>query len=123
MPQMQSAQVAVADFGAPNVAAPVLVFQALSGGVVDLDFFNSEAKTDLTVSVQVSADGITYNATSVNNNSAVITNVAVQPRVQRNFTINLRNNIDNYFRVVASGGVRGTMQYRSANAQLQQVLM
>lgn len=122
MSSLQSAQVSVADFGAPNVSAPVLVFQARSGGNVSLTFENPVANTDLTVAVQVSVDNVTYAATTAPNNLEAVTAVVVAPRVRKDFTINLRAGIDNYFRVVASGGVRGVMQYRGDNAQIEQII-
>ena len=123
MPYPQTAQVAVAAFGAPVVAAPVVSFSAASGGNVIMTFSNPVDDASLVVSVQVSADNATFVATSANNNLVAITSEVILPRTSRTFTINLRGNKDSFFRVVASGGVRGELHWRGDAAGIQQFIV
>jgi hypothetical protein len=114
MPQNQVANIAVFDFGAPAATATVLKFRAKPnvGGKLDLKFENSDGANQITVSVEVSADNVTYAATTAGNNLAAVTNLAVPRKVSKEATILLRRGVDLYLRVTASGSARGQLQMR-----------
>jgi len=112
MPQTQTAQVALYDFGAPAGAlAEVLKFRARKGGKLDLKLENPGVEA-FNASVQVSADGTTWAATTAANNGTAVTNLAVPAKQSKEATINLRDGQDNFVRVLANGGVRGQIQIR-----------
>ena len=111
MPRRQAAAVDVYDFGAPAAVATVLDFKVLQGGKLDLCFENLEAP-DLTVSVEVSEDGVTYAATTAADNLAVVTDEVVAGGCNKDFTVLARQDLDNYVRVRALGGTRANMQVR-----------
>jgi hypothetical protein len=111
MPRLQTAQVANYDFGAPSVSAEVLRFKAPQGGFLRGVFANL-GDTDLTVSVEVSKDNVTFAATTAPNNGQAVTAVVVPSRQSRDFKINLRHEQDAFIKVLASGGVRGELQLR-----------
>ena len=123
MPQLQSAQVANYDFGAPNVAgAPgdvVLRFTLQRGGKLDFSFANPVGDADFLASVEVSADGVTYAATTVANNTLAITNASIRRKhAALGFSISLRANLDRFLRIRASGGARGEVQIRDQGCGL-----
>ena len=112
MPQTQVAQVASYDFGAPAVVGTVLEFRARKGGKLDLKFEAENAAGPVTVTVQVSADGAVWADTTATDNGEAIVAVVVPPKQSREFTINLRETLDNRIRVQASGSARGQLQIR-----------
>lgn len=113
MPRLQTAQVANFDFGAPAVSAQVLRLKARQGGKLD-GVFTNLGDTDLTVSIQVSDDNVTFAATTAANNLAAVTNLVIPARQSREVLISLRQGEDNFVRVMASGGVRGEFQVRDS---------
>lgn len=114
MPQTQVANIGVYDFGAPVATGTVLTFRTKpdKSGKLILEFTNDDGANDLVVSVEVSSDGSSFSATTVANNLAAVTNVAVPKKVTKESTILLRRGIDLYMRVRASGGARGQLQIR-----------
>ena len=116
MPRTQAAHVPTYQFGAVSVpGAPgdeVLKFETFQGGRQQLRFEASDAENDVTVSVEVSEDGVSFNATTVANNLTAVTNEVILPRTSREFTVLLRAGLDNFMRVRASGGDRGELQIR-----------
>ena len=112
MPRSQVAVVEEYDFGAPVVEAQVLQFRAKKGGIMDLRFENCVGDADVVVTVDVSADASAWaNTTAANNGQAIVTETVLR-RTVRDFTINLRQGLDNYVRVLASGGARANLQVR-----------
>lgn len=114
MPQAQTANIAVFEFGAPVLTGTVLKFRTKPdrSGKLDLKFENPNGDVALAVSVEVSADNVSYAATTVANNLAAVTAVAVPRKTSKEATILVRRGIDLYVRVTASGGARGTLQMR-----------
>jgi len=113
MPQLQTAVVDVYDFGAPVVEDEVLKFRVPRGGKLDLNFENSEGLADGTVTVQVSADDVTYVDTSAAANLVAVADEVVQRGTRKSFAgVLLRNNLDKYIQVLASGGTRMNLQMR-----------
>jgi hypothetical protein len=116
MPQLQVANIGTYDFGAAAAAgAPgdvVLSFRKRPGygGKLVLTFENPPDNPDgsLTVSVEVSDDGVTYAATTAGNNLVAVTNAVVIARQHRTFELGLRTD-DNFMRVRASGSLRGIL--------------
>jgi hypothetical protein len=111
MPLVQSAQVATFEYGAPVAVGTVGRFGVNRGGEVDFTFANL-GDDPLTVSIQVSADDSTYNATTAGNNTNAVTNLVIPAKVTQTRTVLMRNGIDKYFRIRASGGVLFQTQLR-----------
>lgn len=114
MPLSQVANIGVYDFGAPTAIATVLIFRVKgkTGGKLSLKFENPDGVNDGTVSVEVSADGVTYAATTAGNNLAAVTSVAVPRRTAKDATILLRRDTDAWMRVRALGACRMQLQIR-----------
>lgn len=113
MPQTQTAQVAVYDFGAPVAIGTVLQFRARQGGKLDIKFENpAPSSVPFIATLQVSADGITWADTSATSNGEAVAAVSVPPRESKEFTVILRADKDRHFRLRASGGTRGQVQIR-----------
>ncbi len=114
MPRSQVAVIDNFDLGLPAAAAQVIEFKLRPdhGGVIQLRFENSEGENDATLSVQVSADGSSWNATSAANNLEVITNVSIPRKTFNDYELLLRPGIDNYVRVTGSGRTRVQLQLR-----------
>lgn len=114
MPAAQVANIGTFPFGAPAAVATVLKFRTKpnASGKLDLKFENTEGANALTVSVEVSADNITYAATTAGNNLAAVTNVSVPRKVSKEATIIIRRGVDLYMRITASGGASGQVQIR-----------
>jgi len=123
MPKTQVASVATYEFGAPVVAAEVLRFRALKGGKLALRFENPEGEADVSVSLQVSPDGAAKAALTANDNLVVVTAASIPQKQCRDYTILLREGVDNYLHVNASGGARCTMQVRSDGAKIEDDLI
>lgn len=111
MPSLQTAVVANYDFGAPAALLEVLRFKSAQGGKLHCTFANV-GDTDLTVSVQVSADNASFSATTAANNTAAVTSLVIPPKQTRNVLLTLRHGLDDYVRVLGAGGVRGQLQLR-----------
>ncbi len=88
--------------GAPGDV--VLRFEVFQGGRQEFRFESADAEEDVTVSVEVSEDGVSFDATTAGNNNEAVTNEVILPRTSRNFTVLLRAVLDNLVRVRASGG-------------------
>lgn len=120
MPQKQVAAVSVYDVNAPSVAATVLVLRSRfgRGGKVRFNFrpttgfggFDEAAENDATVSLEVSQDGVSFSATTASDNLAVVTDEVVGALTDKTFEIALRQGVDDFVRVVASGGTRLQIQ-------------
>lgn len=67
----------------------------------------------LAVSIQVSKDGITWAATTAQNNITAITAASVGAGQSKDYELGLRQGVDNFFRLNATGGGRGILQIRS----------
>lgn len=113
MPRTQTANVGNYDFGAPVAEGVALKFKTRDnqGGRLTARFENY-GDSDLTVTVQVSADDSTYADTAVATNGNAVADEVVPPRQHREFEFFLRAGQDNYMRVQALGGVRGLLQLR-----------
>lgn len=112
MPKSQVASVANFDFGAPAVAAEVLRFKVKQGGKLAIKVENPEGVADAVVSLLVSEDGSSFAALVANENGEVVTDEAVVRRESREFNIYLRQGVDNYLQVTASGSTRVQFQIR-----------
>lgn len=116
MPRTQAAHVPTYQFGAGAVSgAPddvVLRFEVFQGGRQELRFESADAEEDVTVSVEVSEDGTSWNATTAANNNEAVTNEVIKPRTSRNFTVMLRAQKDLFMRVRAIGSDRCELQIR-----------
>jgi len=135
MPGLQVAAVDEYDFGAPSTLTEVLRFKnnPHSGGLVKTTFLCPSlsggtaafAVTNgpLTFSLQVSADGSSWNALTVNSNLVVVTNVTLVALGMLDYTFLMRNGIDNYLRLLASGNGRGQMQIRRMQSVGQQLIL
>lgn len=114
MPQSQAArrsyyQFGAAPEGASNDDAEVLRFQRKfnEGGDLHLLFEAPEAENDLSVTVQVSEDGSTWNDTTAAQNGAAVVDESLSPKTRRMFTISVRPKLDEYIRILARGSDRG----------------
>jgi hypothetical protein len=67
----------------------------------------------LTLSIQVSPDGINWAATTAPNNLTAITNYVLGPGQDIDFTVAFRAGVDKFFRLNAQGPGRGLLQIRS----------
>jgi hypothetical protein len=122
MPQTQAASVSTYDFGAPSALATVLTFRVMHGGLMQLRFESADGAATGVVTMQRSADNITYaNTTAAENTTAVVAqNVArAQPK---DFSVSMRDGVDNYMRVQASGGTRLQLQIRSAPDDMLEII-
>ena len=99
-------------FGAPASAATVLKFRVKQGGSIAVRLSAEESETDLTMSVQVSADNSTYNATTAALNGTAVTDTSVPARTFKDVAVKLRAGVDLYMRVLASGSGKGACQIR-----------
>lgn len=115
MPRTQTANVGNYDFGAPVAEGVPLKFAARNGGRLTARFENY-GDSDLTVTLQVSADDSTYADTAATPNGSAVADEVIPPRQYREFQINLREGQDNYLRLQALGGVRGLLQLRGDEA-------
>lgn len=122
MPLTQSAVVANHDVGLPAVAAAVAIFSSSRGGLLEISLENADGAVSGTVSLQVSADGVTYANASAAANGQAIANVVIKPGTRQVFAITLREGQDNFLQIYGSGGVRLQAQFRG-NVGLQLVLM
>jgi hypothetical protein len=112
MPQNQSAQVANFEVGTPVAAGVVAKFRVNRvGGEVDFTFTNDGDNTSL-VSVEVSSDDSSYNATTAANNKTAVTNLSLVPKASDTVTVLLRAGIDKFVQVKGSGGTRLGIQMR-----------
>lgn len=116
MPNPQVGKVDQYQFGAKPDVATVLQFGVRRGGLVDLVFLNAVGAESYTYSVEVSADGSSWNATTSANNVAAITSQTVVPKGHKNHTFLLREGVDLHWRVTVSGNGRGELQVRKGEA-------
>ncbi len=109
MPRVNAGSVDQQEFGAPAGAteAQVLLFRAKNGGNAVFTFDNV-GEEDLTVSLNVSVDGVSFNSTA---HAAVV----IKPSGAMDLKLNCRESIDNYIEVTAKGGDRGQVQIRKLN--------
>jgi hypothetical protein len=111
MPREQVATVAVYDFGPSPVNGDSLRWRVKRGtrlvGKVEVQ----GTDTDVTYTIQVSNDGSTWTATTVNDHGVVLTNVVVRAGGSHDFVLNLRQGRDLYLRLSSSGG-RANLQLR-----------
>lgn len=91
------------------------------GGKLIFNFENPDGVNDLVVSIQVAVDGSApktptetngFVATTAAANGSAVTNVTVPRRGNKQATISLRRGVDNWVRLIASGGARGVCQIR-----------
>lgn len=113
MSHAQTAQVQNYDFGAPAVLTEVLRFRASRGGIMHLRFEATNSENDLVVSVQVSPDGVTTAATTSTNNTSAVTGMTVKKGLENQAIVALRQGVDNFVHVLASGPGRGQLQIRT----------
>lgn len=109
-----------------SVSEAVLKFTVKYGGKLILTFTTPQLGSngfaqnpvgnDMTVTAQVSADDLTYNATTNSNNGTAITGVSVPSGQQKEFVLLLRAGIDKFLRIGATGGARGQLQIRAAQS-------
>ena len=112
MPKSQVANVENYEFGAPLVEAQVLKFAVHQGGKAQLRFLAQESDNDITVSVQVSPDDSSWSDTTANDNGEAVVDEAIKRQTYLDYTVNLREGVDKYMRILASGAARGQMQMR-----------
>ena len=125
MPNNQIAKVSSYPFGCPSAysAEGELVFRARIGGVVEMMFCNNEGDEDLTVAVQVSTDGVTWAATTAQNNGQAVTDVVVKAKTKSiAYTLNIRPTVDNYVRVRGKGRVPAELQMRGGDVAALELL-
>jgi hypothetical protein len=100
---------------ANDVLVPI-IWRVAQGGVVNFRFVTGNGISYL-VTLQVSADNVTWANTSASGNGQAVVAEQVDAVSHRNFELNLRAGLDNFLRLVASGingnGGRGQVQVRS----------
>jgi hypothetical protein len=100
----------VYEFGATVGGAAALQFAVKRpGGILQCSVEAYDVAT--TISIQVSEDGTTWVATTVASNGIAVTSQQVVAGGVYNFSLRLRDNKDNYMRLVpAAGAGRGIMR-------------
>ena len=111
MPRTQVANIGTYGFGAGVTENAPLTFSVRQGGRLSLRFENQGDRA-LEVTAQVSADGTTWADTAATPNGTAIANQSIPVRTFKEFSINLRQGQDNFFRIQSVGGVRGELQVR-----------
>jgi len=129
MPTSQTAQVASFDVGLPvtGTASPKdivlkLRSKGLGGGKTSISIESAQdSASDATVSVQTSTDGSTPIATTAALHGQAITSEVIQPCVAKDYSINLRQGIDNYILVrgTAPKGARLVVQIRNSQTSFE----
>jgi hypothetical protein len=130
MPDLQVASVDVFDFGAAGTgnpaagnAATVLLFEVKRAGKVQFTFSNPDDSV-LTVTVQT-ASALTASAgeftlfadIAAATHLSLIANIAVPAKTNSApYDVLLREGLDKYVRVLATGRVRGQLQVRPGNS-------
>jgi len=123
MPKSQVAAVSNYDVNFPVGAAaadqvPVLALRSRFGRGGKITFRieptsgfggeNEDAESDVEVSIEVSADGVTFTPTTAANNGVAVTDEAIPALTHGEFEINLRQGLDNVVRVQGRGTDRGS---------------
>ncbi len=111
MPNPQSAQVANYEFGAPVALGVVAKWNCLRGGKV-LFTFTDEGDADAVASIEVSADDVTYAATTAALNNTAVTSLSIPRKVCKTVEVLLRAGVDKFVQLKLSGGTRVTVQLR-----------
>lgn len=107
------------DRGSKHFPSGVLRLKVNNGGLVAVRIENGDGLHPLDVTLQVSADGVTWANTSAANNGDAVVNEAVARTAAVDFSVLLRQDTDNYLRLVArgtGGESRGQMQLRGRPA-------
>lgn len=73
---------------------------------------NEDGVRDLTVTIEVSEDGLKYRRTTSAANLNAVQGVTVQRKTNREFTVLTRPGKDKYVRLFVTGGARGVCQVR-----------
>jgi hypothetical protein len=117
MPRSQVAAVDTFDFGAPLTEDTVLEFKVRHGGKLSFRFeVASEAENDVTVTVQVSADGSSYSDSAADTNLVAIADEVVAAGGTKDFAdFLLREDEDKFMRILAVGGSRANVQIRGGS--------
>ena len=111
MPRTQVANIGTYGFGAGVSETAPLTFSVRRGGRVTVRIENQGDAT-MTATLQRSADNSSWADTTAAANTTAVADVSIPPRQYREYQISLRDGTDNYFRLQASGGVRGELQVR-----------
>ena len=120
MPRPQTATVANYGFGGANTLTEVGRWQALSGVRMQLKIAAYEVP--ITISIKVSADAVTWNATTSAANVSAVTSVVIPAYTSYDVDVLLRQGTDNWVQLLAMGGGKLDFQVRE-DAALQPVVV